>query len=181
LKAVEEQIMVGDEIEKLKAAMASAAIGHLREEAERLKAEIESRKGDRPESELTETEVAAKALARLSLLNVLDYEKARVPAARKLRCRPSVLDRLVRDIRAQLLPANVVPAKAPRANGEEISFCDGGGRVVTAFVVISVHSGGRDRDLVIRADGTGRAVWSIRFTDEEHEEWRRRTLSIGRR
>jgi hypothetical protein len=102
-------------------------------------------------------EAEALLLARLAAMPLLEYERTRLAGARELKCRVSWLDRLVENIRFQAaMLASLPPAQDGRTNvGTPINFFHDNGKEVLGFLVASAHQSGKDRHLLVLADGNG--------------------------
>lgn len=109
----------------------------------------------------SEAEQDALELARLGAMDVIEYERSRIAAARKLKMRPSILDRLVRNIWGMRRPIPSEQAQ-PLPVGHPIRFHYTDNRSVMSFVVQADFRYEEHSHLLVLADGKGTAVWGVR-------------------
>jgi hypothetical protein len=125
----------------------------------------------------TQREQEALILARLGAMPELEYERARIAAAKELKCRISWLDRKVEAIRAQIAAKfkDLPPAKDGRtAVGEPINFFYNNGSFVIGFLTAAVSRRGQDWHLLVLADGNCTVMDSTPLSDARIEELKRR-------
>jgi hypothetical protein len=115
-------------------------------------------------------EQEALTIAKLAALPQLEYERARDGAAKKLRCRVTWLDRIIRDIRSK---ATRYPAWMPNITGnyrvgDPVTVSGRrNGSLTLGFIVATMHSHSEDQLLVVLADGDATTVWATPFSSEE--------------
>jgi hypothetical protein len=120
-------------------------------------------------------EQEALLIARLAAMPLLEYERARLAAAKELKCRVSWLDRKIEFIRCQLAEyRELPPARDGRTKvGEAITFWPDRGPPVIGFVTATAHRNGKDSHFLVLADGNGTCVRSTSLSAERAEELRR--------
>ena len=113
--------------------------------------------------EWSERELEAHSLAMLSALPALEYERTRVQAAKELKCRVSWLDKIIEGIREKAAAiAHCPPAKDGRNSvGYPINFVYNDGTEVMGFLVAACHYNGKDRHIIVLADGNATTVNSV--------------------
>jgi hypothetical protein len=121
-------------------------------------------------------EQEALLLARLAAMPQLEYERARLAAARELKCRVSWLDRKIDLIRSAIASYQgpLPSAKDGSAAGDPITFWPDRGQPLLGFVTATVHRYGRDGHLLVLADGNGTVVQSTPLSAEKLDKLHRR-------
>ena len=121
-------------------------------------------------------EQEALLLARLAAMPQLEYERARLAAARELKCRVSWLDRKMKAIRYMIGECQGLPrAKDGSTVGEPINFWPANGLPVLGFVTATAHQHGKDWHFLVLSDGNGTCVRSTPISGEQLELRRRLT------
>jgi hypothetical protein len=121
-----------------------------------------------PAEKQNQREREARVLATLAALPALDYERLRLEAAQQLKCRVSWLDRQIRGIRSSAAYFTASPAQNSQTRvGDAITFVRGDGTEITGFLVASEHWHGRDRHLLVLADGNATVQISTPITEEQ--------------
>jgi hypothetical protein len=120
----------------------------------------------------------ALTLARLSRMPELDYDRARTAAARALKCRVSWLDRKIQELRIEIAKFEHFPPSDDGVRpGTAINFIHNDGSDVLGFVIATANRYGKNRHLLVLADGNGTVVDSIPLTKDRIAELHQRKLA----
>jgi hypothetical protein len=124
----------------------------------------------------TQREQEALSLARLGAMTGLEYERARVSAAKQLGCRVSWLDQKIEIIRNEADAVKHWPPPADRRVevGTPIPFWPERGESIMGFLVAAAHRAGRDAHVLVLADGNGTVLRTYPLSDEQLAEIRAR-------
>ena len=123
----------------------------------------------------SQREHEALLLVRLAAMPQLEYERARLAAARELKCRVSWLDRKLEFIRYEAAEyQELPPAKDGRKVGDAVTFWPDHGPPILDFVTATAHRDSKDWHLLVLADGNGTCVRSTALREEQLDELKRR-------